>query len=137
MLAFPGRAQSLDQIRPFVSNEQGNNGPIADPEYPRWATNHLLEEMDRILSHQFIAVRAVRIWRVAVTAPFRQEDVEMGRQRRQIWFKRPRVNPNPAGMEQNEGLTCALLVVPGTYSIQLNIVCHKDSFRVDEMQRGR
>src|SRR5260221_4090280 len=61
----------------------------------------------------------------------------MGRQRRQIWFKRPRVNPNSAWMEQNEGLTCALLVVPGTYSIQLNIVCHKDSFRVDEMQRGR
>src|SRR5712691_9516591 len=85
--------------------------------------------MDRILSHQFIPVRAVRIWRVAVTAPFRQEDVEMGRQRWQIWFKRPRVNPNPAWMEQNEGLTCALLVVPGTNSIQLNIVCHKDSFQ--------
>src|SRR5260370_37413552 len=54
----------------------------------------------------------------------------MGRQRRQIWFKRPRVNPTPAGMEQNEGLTCALLVVPGTNSIQLNIACHKDSFPV-------
>jgi hypothetical protein len=24
--------QSLYQIRPFVSNEQSNNGPIADPE---------------------------------------------------------------------------------------------------------
>jgi hypothetical protein len=93
--------------------------------------------MDRILSHQFIAVRAFRIWRVAVTTPFRQEDAEMGDQRRQIWFKRPRIDPNPAWMEQNKGLTCALLVVPCMNSIQLNIVCHKVSFRVDEMQRGQ
>jgi hypothetical protein len=109
-----------------VSNEQGNNRSIAHPKYPRWAANHLLEEMDRILCHQFIRVRAVRIWRVAVTAPFWQEDVEMGRQRWQIWFKRPRVHPNPAGMEQNEWLTCSLLVVPGTNSMQLNRVCHSD-----------
>src|SRR5579859_151904 len=81
--------QALDQIRPFVSNKQGNNGPIADPEYPRRATNHLLKKMDHILSHQLKTIRAVRIWCVAVTAPFRQEDVEMGRQRRQIWSKRP------------------------------------------------
>src|SRR5437764_2033239 len=88
--------QSLNQIRPFVSNEQSNNSSIADPEYPRWATNHLIEEMDRILSHQFIAVRAVRIWRVAVTAPFRQEDMEMGSEGRQVWLKRPRAPPHPA-----------------------------------------
>jgi hypothetical protein len=120
--------QSLDQIRPNARHEQGHNGPIADPEQPCWAANHLLKKMDHIKSHQFKAVRAVRIWRVAVTAPFRQEDVEMGRQRRQIGSKRPRVNANPAGMEQNEWLTHALFVVPGTNSIQLNICCHSDFF---------
>jgi hypothetical protein len=73
--------------------------------------------MNHIKSHQFKSVRAVRIWGVTVTAPFRQEEVEMGRQRPQIWSKGPRVNPNPAGMEEDERLTCALLIVPGTNAI--------------------
>ena len=86
------------------------------------AADDLLEKRDRVLAHQLVGDRARDIWRAPLATPLRRVDVEVGRERGEIW--RPCPRSSSAGVQQHKRLAVAMLVIPGADLAKLNVATH-------------